>query len=157
MVQNCRTVHRLLAKEDKGDGINFLQLVINPDDYGQTVENMFYASFLIKEGHAGIQLEDDGQIIIRMLINFDWDIDRLIGSGNEKDRLADESADIPKNQAVMELDMDTWRVSSCHSSVTLQADYQEAIKVLKIKKPLIPHREYGLENTARPEANGWYN
>jgi hypothetical protein len=41
-------------------------LVINPDDYGQTVENIFYASFLIKEGQAGIQVDDDGQVIIRM-------------------------------------------------------------------------------------------
>jgi hypothetical protein len=40
-------------------------LVINPDDYGQTVENIFYASFLIKEGSAGIQVDDDGLVVIR--------------------------------------------------------------------------------------------
>jgi hypothetical protein len=42
-----------------------LELVINPDDYGQTVENIFYASFLIKEGSAGIQVDDDGLVVIR--------------------------------------------------------------------------------------------
>ena len=60
------TVQRLLVERDQGEGINFLELVINPDDYGQTVENIFDASFLIKEGQAGIQVDDDGQVIIRM-------------------------------------------------------------------------------------------
>ena len=66
MVHNVMTVQKLLVEKDQGDGVNFLELVINPDDYGQTVENIFYASFLIKEGQAGIQVDDDGQVIIRM-------------------------------------------------------------------------------------------
>jgi hypothetical protein len=66
MVHNVMTVQKLLVEKDQGEGINFLELVINPDDYGQTVENIFYASFLIKEGQAGIQVDDDGQVIIRM-------------------------------------------------------------------------------------------
>lgn len=66
MVHNVMTVQKLLEEKDQGEGINFLELVINPDDYGQTVENIFYASFLIKEGSAGIQVDEDGQVIIRM-------------------------------------------------------------------------------------------
>lgn len=66
MVHNVMTVQKLLVEKDQGDGVNFLELVINPDDYGQTVENIFYASFLVKEGQAGIQVDDDGQVIIRM-------------------------------------------------------------------------------------------
>lgn len=66
MVSNVVTVHQMIKERDQGDGISFLELVVNPDDYGQTVENIFYASFLIKEGHAGIQVDEDGQIIIRM-------------------------------------------------------------------------------------------
>ena len=39
----------------------FSRFVINPDDYGQTVENMFYVSFLVKEGRAKIFVDaDDG-------------------------------------------------------------------------------------------------
>lgn len=71
MVANVVTVQKLIVEGDKGDGMKFLELVINPDDYGQTVENIFYASFLIKEGHAGIQVDDDGQIIIRMCLSQD--------------------------------------------------------------------------------------
>lgn len=57
---------KVLSRADTGDGVDFLQLVVNPDDYGQTVENIFYASFLIKEGRAGIQVDETGQIMIRI-------------------------------------------------------------------------------------------
>jgi hypothetical protein len=77
MVHNVMTVQKLLVEKDQGEGINFLELVINPDDYGQTVENIFYASFLIKEGQAGIQVDDDGQIIIRMFSSTECFIDEL--------------------------------------------------------------------------------
>jgi len=43
------------------------------------------------------------------------------------------------------------------SACGTRADNQEAKKLLKIKKPIIPHRDYGLENAARPEAGAWYN
>jgi hypothetical protein len=42
-------------------------------------------------------------------------------------------------------------------SCEARADDQEAKKLLKIKKPIIPHREYGLANAARPEAGAWYS
>lgn len=65
VVENVMSIRDLLTERDQGNGINFLEFVINPHDYGQTVENIFYASFMIKEGWAGIQVVDDGQIIIR--------------------------------------------------------------------------------------------
>lgn len=33
-------------------------------------------------------------------------------AGNESDKQMEETGDVPKNQAVIELDMNTWRVSS---------------------------------------------
>ena len=38
--------------------------VINPHSFGQTVENLFYVSFLIKEGYAGIGSDPDGMPIL---------------------------------------------------------------------------------------------
>lgn len=41
-------------------GIDFFQFVINPYSFGQTIENMFYVSFLIRDGKVGIDFDDDG-------------------------------------------------------------------------------------------------
>ena len=54
----------LTQLDQSGQGINFFRLVINPDDYGQTVENIFYTSFLVKDGRAGIEVKKDGEVII---------------------------------------------------------------------------------------------
>jgi non-structural maintenance of chromosomes element 4 len=40
-------------------GIDFLRFVINPRSFGQTIENMFYVSFLIRDGKVGIEFDDD--------------------------------------------------------------------------------------------------
>ena len=63
-------VGRLLDELDAGgQGINFFKLVVNPDDYGQTVENVFFVSFLISVGKAGIEVRKDGEIIISALLS----------------------------------------------------------------------------------------
>lgn len=62
VAQMAKVLKRLDASNK---GVNFLRLVINPNDFGQSVENCFYASFMIKEGFAGIEVQPDGEIIIR--------------------------------------------------------------------------------------------
>jgi hypothetical protein len=41
-------------------GPNLLEYALDPYDFGQTVENLFRISFLIKEGTCGVQSDDDG-------------------------------------------------------------------------------------------------
>ncbi len=41
-------------------GIDLLKFVINPKSFGQTVENMFYISFLIRDGAVQIEFDDSG-------------------------------------------------------------------------------------------------
>ena len=50
-------IHQLMAKHmiSADGGVPFFRFVINPRSFGQTVENMFYVSFLIKEGAVGIK------------------------------------------------------------------------------------------------------
>lgn len=48
--------HRM---SDNG-GVSLFDYVLNPRSFGQTVENLFYVSFLIKEGSFGIQNDSDG-------------------------------------------------------------------------------------------------
>lgn len=58
-------IGKLLRRRDPDSkGINFFRFVIDPDDFGQSVENCFYVSFLIKDGKAGIQVTSDGEVLI---------------------------------------------------------------------------------------------
>lgn len=40
-------------------GICMMKFLINPRSFGQTVENMFYASFLIRDGRVQIEFDED--------------------------------------------------------------------------------------------------
>lgn len=56
-----------MAKHGLADdgGVPFFQFVINPRSFGQTVENLFYVSFLIRDGTAGIGNDVDGLPTLR--------------------------------------------------------------------------------------------
>jgi hypothetical protein len=41
-------------------GVDLLRFVINPESFGQTVENMFYVSFLIREGSVRLDFDENG-------------------------------------------------------------------------------------------------
>ena len=41
-------------------GIDLLRFVVNPRSFGQTVENMFYISFLIREGSVKLDFDNNG-------------------------------------------------------------------------------------------------
>jgi hypothetical protein len=49
----------------EGGGVDYFKFVVNPYSFGQTVENMFYVSFLIRDGKAGITI-DDGLPVVGM-------------------------------------------------------------------------------------------
>ena len=58
-----RHVRDILEREGGEDGMNLFKFLINPDSYGQTVENLFYLSFIVKDGKACIDLQNNEAVI----------------------------------------------------------------------------------------------
>lgn len=46
-------------------GVCLFRFCINPQSFGQSVENLFYVSFLIRDGHAGVSVSAGGTPILR--------------------------------------------------------------------------------------------
>lgn len=93
-------------------GVSLFDYVLNPKSFGQTVENLFYVSFLIKEGRVGIGPDSQG---LPTLSPAD-------PSTLEQQRRNKTS----KHQAVLALDYKTWR---------------DLVRAFDVQNPLIPHRQ----------------
>lgn len=60
-------IRKLMWKHGIADdlGVPFFHFVVNPRSFGQTVENIFYVSFLIRDGAAGIGNDHSGLPTLR--------------------------------------------------------------------------------------------
>ncbi|TFY60774.1 hypothetical protein EVJ58_g4935 [Rhodofomes roseus] len=89
--KNVATLERILQQQD--NKVNLFRVIVNPDDFGQSVENLFYLSFLIRDGKCALEFED-GEPFIYV---------------TEQPSEEDYAAGLRKQQMVMEFDMATWR------------------------------------------------
>lgn len=121
-------------------GFAFFKFVINPHSFGQTVENMFYVSFLIRDGKVGVVMDDRGLPYLSKLhppihtwhlIDHSLDFPEVSGKANGHEKA--------RHQAVLAIDMETW---------------EQLIDVFDIKEPMIKHREE--EDTGNVGRRGWY-
>ncbi|KIY50141.1 hypothetical protein FISHEDRAFT_39848 [Fistulina hepatica ATCC 64428] len=92
--------------------VNLFRFIVNPKSFAQSVENLFYLSFLIRDGVVALETEKDGEPIIF-----------ACEPPSDHDRL---DSKLQKRQMVMELDMATWKY---------------AIEVFDITESIIPHRQ----------------
>ncbi|KAF2742848.1 Nse4-domain-containing protein [Sporormia fimetaria CBS 119925] len=103
--------HRVAQTPDQEAAVSLFDFVVNPKSFGQTVENLFYISFLIREGNVQVLMDDEG---LPLLVPAEK---RTIEEQRKKN--------IQKHQAVFSLDWPTWK---------------KLIQAFDIKEPLIPHR-----------------
>ena len=48
---------------DQNGPVNLFRFFINPSDFAQSVENLFYLSFLIRDGECALEMEDGEPVI----------------------------------------------------------------------------------------------
>ncbi|KAF5019688.1 hypothetical protein F66182_8285 [Fusarium sp. NRRL 66182] len=108
-------------------GIDLMRFVVNPKSFGQTIENMFYVSFLIRDSRVEIDFDEFG---LPALAPVDRD--------TEEEETARHGA--AKHQAILSMDMETWR---------------DIIDTFGLKEPMIAHRKEA--TSSGPGARGWYS
>lgn len=50
-------------------GVCYFKFAFNPKSFGQTIENIFYISFLIRDGLLGLATDDEGYLTLRKFSN----------------------------------------------------------------------------------------
>ncbi|KAF7592644.1 nuclear protein [Aspergillus hancockii] len=114
-------VQEVMAKNYVADdgGVPLFHFCINPRSFGQSVENLFYVSFLVRDGTVGIAVDS------RQL--------PTLHSAKPYAPSEAQKKGVQKHQAVFSLDFETWR---------------DLIEVYGIKESIIPHRAEEQHETA---------
>lgn len=120
-------------------GLSMFRFAFNPRSFGQTVENLFYVSFLIRDRLAEIKLDDYGSPSLH------WhpkDKKRQEGDASAGSRGGGGGGERGRgrNQAVFTLDYERW---------------EELVQLYDIRESVIPHREQD-ESNYQVDAGGWY-
>ncbi|KAI3413877.1 hypothetical protein GPALN_011352 [Globodera pallida] len=111
-LDNVRRHLKRVYKQNGTDAVDYYRFVLHPDSFGETVENMFFVSFLIRDGQVRLRVDPSTGLA---------SIVKLSHEEREERRCAERS----KTQTVPRLDYDTWRRMVCE---------------LKIDKPYITRR-----------------
>ncbi|XP_071827839.1 non-structural maintenance of chromosomes element 4 homolog A-like [Apostichopus japonicus] len=97
--------------QDEVEPISYFEFVINPQSFSHTIENIFHMSFLVKDGHVQIKLDEDGLPVVYPSQPFNPQ---------------EHNEEVPRKQLVLSMDMREWK---------------EIVEVFEISEPTIPPRE----------------
>ncbi|KKZ63704.1 hypothetical protein EMCG_02011 [[Emmonsia] crescens] len=123
-------VKEVMSKHEISDdgGVPLFRFCINPKSFGQTVENLFYISFLVRDGSVGISLDSN-------------ELPTLLPSQPAAPSEA-QAKKLKKHQTVFSLDFETW---------------ENLIEAFDIQESLIPHRnEEATEPANKEKTTGWH-
>lgn len=100
--EHVRRCFKILFKKKRYDRINLFKFVLDPDSFAKSVENLFYASFLIKDGRIVMEEDADGFPCVRIK-------EELPKDPREKGIEMQKRRDAQQNHIIFQLDMPTWR------------------------------------------------
>lgn len=89
-------IAKILKKEPAP--FHFIKFFVNPESFSQTIENLFYISFLVRDGTVSIFEDEDGQPMIVL-----WDAER------ESEQTQDASKKEEGQQFILDITYDMWR------------------------------------------------
>ncbi|KAK9719422.1 hypothetical protein K7432_004802 [Basidiobolus ranarum] len=92
--ETTKNVQAIASLLEEHGPINYFEFIINPESFSQTVENIFYLSFLIRDGKAYID-DESGQPILEACM---------------PPTQEDYAQGLVKKQLILELDLPTWQV-----------------------------------------------
>ncbi|KAJ5735600.1 uncharacterized protein N7483_000725 [Penicillium malachiteum] len=112
--------HEVMDKHDICDdgGVPLYKFCINSRSFGQSVENLFYVSFLVRDGLVGVSTDSRGIPTLHKV--------------DERPPHEAQAMGMEKAQNIFSLDFESW---------------QELIEAFGIDEPMIPHREERAEDT----------
>ncbi|KAL3085091.1 hypothetical protein niasHS_010160 [Heterodera schachtii] len=112
-LDNVRRHLKRVYKQNGTDSVDYYRFVLHPDSFGETVENMFFVSFLIRDGQVRLRVDPNNGLA---------SIVKLSREEREERCCARER---PKTQTVPRLDYTTWH---------------RMVQELNITKPYITRR-----------------
>lgn len=111
VIEETMEKHGITHDGEEEPAMSLFEFAINPQSFGQTVENLFYTSFLIREGSVRIEKDRHGLPII---------------CPTESRGLNEQRAqNVSRHQAVFSIDYPMW---------------QKFIEAFNIREPVIAHR-----------------
>lgn len=130
--ETIKDIYLRLENQVKHDGpVALYQFILNPNSYAQSVENLFFMSFLVRDGKVSLSYDEDGIPIIST-----EDLTRTnqesAAAAAAKNPASTTNED--RKQVIINLD---------------QQSYEELIEIFQIEEPFIPTRENNTDGTFR--------
>jgi hypothetical protein len=102
--ETTNAVQKVLAELRLVEPISFFRFVINPASFGQSVENLFHLSFLVRDSLVTIEEDEHGDLIVA-----------TAEPPTDQDM---EDADCSRIQNIFNLDMALWKRLICTFNIT---------------------------------------
>lgn len=135
MTHIIKDIYEILVKNEATDTtpVGLIDFTFNPQSYSQTIENLFYLSFLVRDGKVGVVLDEDEIPSIYYV--------PLPQDAEQRQKMLSEVKTLATNQMIFDLDMETYY------------SLMDAFDLVG-REPLIPHRVPVA--AAAPTSGQWY-